>query len=33
LGVILLSRIALNLQFRIVYPFLPAISRGPGVPL
>jgi len=33
LGVILLSRIALNLQFRIVYPFLPAISRGLGVPL
>ena len=33
LGVILLSRIALNLQFRVVYPFLPAISRGLGVPL
>ena len=30
---ILLSRIALNLQFRVVYPFLPAISRGLGVPL
>lgn len=33
LGVILLSRWALNLQFRVVYPFLPAISRGLGVPL
>jgi hypothetical protein len=33
LGVILLSRIALNLQSRVVYPFLPAISRGLGVPL
>jgi predicted MFS family arabinose efflux permease len=33
LGVILLARIALNLQFRVVYPFLPAISRGLGVPL
>ena len=33
LGVILLSRIALNLQFRVVYPFLPAISRGLGIPL
>jgi len=32
-GVIFLSRFALNLQFRIVYPFLPAISRGLGVPL
>jgi MFS transporter, DHA1 family, inner membrane transport protein len=33
LGVILLSRIALNLQFRVVYPFLPAISRGLGISL
>ena len=33
LGIILFSRIALNLQFRVVYPFLPAISRGLGVPL
>jgi MFS transporter, DHA1 family, inner membrane transport protein len=33
LAVILLSRFALNLQWRIVYPFLPAISRGLGVPL
>ena len=33
LGVILLTRIVLNLQFRIVYPFLPAISRGLGVSL
>jgi predicted MFS family arabinose efflux permease len=32
-AVILLSRFALNLQARIVYPFLPAISRGLGVPL
>ena len=31
--VILLSRLALNLQMRIVYPFLPALSRGLGVPL
>ncbi len=33
LVVILLARVALNLQFRVVYPFLPAISRGLGVPL
>lgn len=33
LGVILFSRIALNLQIRVVYPFLPAIGRGLGVPL
>ncbi len=33
LGVILLGRLALNLQMRFVYPFLPAISRGLGVPL
>jgi predicted MFS family arabinose efflux permease len=33
LVVILFSRFALNLQFRIVYPFLPAIGRGLGVPL
>jgi predicted MFS family arabinose efflux permease len=31
--VILLSRLALNMQMRVVYPFLPAISRGLGVPL
>ncbi len=29
----LLARTALNLQFRVVYPFLPAIGRGLGVPL
>lgn len=29
----LLARTALNLQFRIVYPFLPAIGRGLGVSL
>jgi predicted MFS family arabinose efflux permease len=33
MAVILLSRFALNLQSRIVYPFLPAIGRGLGVPL
>lgn len=33
LGVVLLSRTAINSSFRIVYPFLPAISRGLGVPL
>jgi predicted MFS family arabinose efflux permease len=33
LGTILLSRITINSSFRIVYPFLPAISRGLGVPL
>jgi predicted MFS family arabinose efflux permease len=33
LAVILLSRFALNLQSRIVYPFLPAIGRDLGVPL
>jgi predicted MFS family arabinose efflux permease len=33
LAVIFLSRFALNLQARIVYPFLPAIGRGLGVPL
>jgi predicted MFS family arabinose efflux permease len=32
-AVILFSRFALNLQSRIVYPFLPAIARGLGVPL
>lgn len=32
-GVILFSRLALNMQMRVVYPFLPAISRGLGVPL
>jgi predicted MFS family arabinose efflux permease len=31
--VMLFARVALNLQFRVVYPFLPAISRGLGVPL
>ncbi len=29
----MLARLALNIQFRIVYPFLPAISRGLSVPL
>jgi predicted MFS family arabinose efflux permease len=33
LAVIFFSRLALNLQYRIVYPFLPAIGRGLGVPL
>jgi len=33
LSVIMLARVALNLQFRVVYPFLPAIGRGLGVPL
>jgi DHA1 family bicyclomycin/chloramphenicol resistance-like MFS transporter len=32
-GVILLSRLALNMQMRVIYPFLPAISRALGVPL
>lgn len=33
LVVMLVARVALNLQFRVVYPFLPTISRGLGVPL
>ncbi len=33
LGTILFSRTALNVSFRVVYPFLPVISRGLGVPL
>jgi predicted MFS family arabinose efflux permease len=33
LGMILLSRTTINSSFRIVYPFLPVISRGLGVPL
>lgn len=33
LAVLLFARTSLNLQFRIVYPFLPVISRGLGVPL
>ena len=33
LGMILLSRTTINGSFRIVYPFLPVISRGLGVPL
>jgi len=33
LGIILLSRTVLNGSFRVVYPFLPAISRGLGVSL
>jgi MFS transporter, DHA1 family, inner membrane transport protein len=32
-GAILFSRLALNMQMRVIYPFLPAISRGLGVPL
>jgi predicted MFS family arabinose efflux permease len=32
-AVILFSRFALNVGARIVYPFLPAIGRGLGVPL
>ncbi len=31
--ILLVARTCLNLQFRIIYPFLPAISRGLGVPL
>lgn len=30
---ILFARLALNMQMRVIYPFLPAISRGLGVPL
>ncbi len=33
LGIILLARMVLNSSHRIVYPFLPAISRGLGVSL
>jgi predicted MFS family arabinose efflux permease len=33
LGTILLSRTTINCSFRIVYPFLPVISRGLSVPL
>ncbi len=33
LGAILLARLSLNAPMRIVYPFLPAISRGLGLPL
>ena len=32
-GVVLLARLALNMQMRVIYPFLPAISRALGVPL
>ncbi len=31
--VMLLARLALNIPTRFIYPFLPAISRGLGVPL
>lgn len=30
--IIFISRIVLNLSFRVVYPFLPAISRGLDIP-
>ncbi len=33
LTTIALTKIAINIQYRIAYPFLPAISRGLGVPL
>ena len=33
LAAIFFSRLVINLQFRMVYPYLPAISRGLGVPL
>lgn len=33
LGIILLARTILNGSYRVVYPFLPAISRGLGVSL
>ncbi len=32
-GAVLLARLALNMQMRVIYPFLPAISRALGVPL
>ncbi len=33
LAVMLIARTVINIPMRIVYPFLPAISRGLGVPL
>ena len=33
LAIVLYARLLINAQFRIVYPFLPAISRGLGLPL
>jgi len=33
LATVLYARLLINAQFRIVYPFLPAISRGLGLPL
>lgn len=33
LAVMMLGRLVINMQFRIVYPFLPAICRGLGVSL
>jgi predicted MFS family arabinose efflux permease len=33
MAVMLVARLALNLQFRIVYPFLPSIARGLGISL
>ncbi len=33
LAVILFARLLINAQFRIVYPFLPVIARGLGLPL
>jgi predicted MFS family arabinose efflux permease len=33
LAAILFARLLINVQFRIVYPFLPVIARGLGLPL
>ena len=33
LAAILLGRLAVNMQYRVIYPYLPAISRGLGVTL
>ena len=33
LATVLYARLLINAQFRIVYPFLPTISRGLGLPL
>ena len=33
LAAILFARLLINAQFRIVYPFLPVIARGLGLPL
>jgi len=33
LAIILYARLLINAQMRLVYPFLPVISRGLGLPL